>query len=401
MHLCAFACGRRLLPDCFNCCAISVRFDSKASRSSSQRRRGNFALGEHRPMLPYVCMLRIAGIVLFMRSPSGAGSRAGSAKKPVRRRRRGDRRWAKALRADLPGVPRRKCGRRRSGSRAVDRRFSAWQFGQRSVPEHSLRDSRHADVGVPRALLRSGVATGELSPQPERQHCRGESNRRWRCSRRRESLLRQSRLRGRVTPSTAAAPMWVRTYPTPEESRPRRCAERSSSRAQTLTPAARGGPSTLIVRTKDGQEMRGIRRSEDSFSVLMMDASGKLVRLDKRESFRPAHRCNFADAGRLCAAPLGSRDPESSRLLESPERPRPQPRRFKPTSPAASPLSGFATLQAEPQNWLTYWGDYQGRHFSGLKEIGASNVARACRRDGPCRCPAIRSWKPRRWWWTA
>jgi len=28
----------------------------------------------------------------------------------------------------------------------------------------------------------------------------------------------------------------------------------------------------------------------------------------------------------------------------------------------------------EPQNWLTYWGDYQGRHFSGLKEIDAANV---------------------------
>src|ERR1700689_2512428 len=47
-------------------------------------------------------------------------------------------------------------------------------------------------------------------------------------------------------------------------------------------PGGRGGPSTLIVRTKDGQELRGIRRSEDSFSVLMTDASGKLVRLDKR-----------------------------------------------------------------------------------------------------------------------
>lgn len=31
---------------------------------------------------------------------------------------------------------------------------------------------------------------------------------------------------------------------------------------------------------------------------------------------------------------------------------------------------------AEPQNWLTYWGDYQGRHFSALKQIDASNVNR-------------------------
>ena len=29
---------------------------------------------------------------------------------------------------------------------------------------------------------------------------------------------------------------------------------------------------------------------------------------------------------------------------------------------------------SEPHNWLTYWGDYQGTHFSALKEIDTSNV---------------------------
>lgn len=39
----------------------------------------------------------------------------------------------------------------------------------------------------------------------------------------------------------------------------------------------------------------------------------------------------------------------------------------------------FARLRgaaSEPQNWLTYWGDYSGRHFSAQKQIGTSNVAR-------------------------
>lgn len=31
---------------------------------------------------------------------------------------------------------------------------------------------------------------------------------------------------------------------------------------------------------------------------------------------------------------------------------------------------------AEPQNWLTYWGDYQGRHYSSLKQIDTANVGR-------------------------
>lgn len=50
-----------------------------------------------------------------------------------------------------------------------------------------------------------------------------------------------------------------------------------------------------------------------------------------------------------------------------------------PGTTAAAPNLTFERLRnaaAEPQNWLTYWGDYQGRHFSGLKQVTASNVAR-------------------------
>jgi len=31
---------------------------------------------------------------------------------------------------------------------------------------------------------------------------------------------------------------------------------------------------------------------------------------------------------------------------------------------------------AEPQNWLTYWGDYQGRHYSALKQVDESNAGK-------------------------
>src|SRR5213593_967300 len=30
----------------------------------------------------------------------------------------------------------------------------------------------------------------------------------------------------------------------------------------------------------------------------------------------------------------------------------------------------------EPQNWMHYWGNYQGTHYSALKEITADNVSR-------------------------
>lgn len=48
-------------------------------------------------------------------------------------------------------------------------------------------------------------------------------------------------------------------------------------------------------------------------------------------------------------------------------------------SGGAGPNLTFERLRnagSEPQNWLTYWGDYQGRHFSGLKQITIANVGR-------------------------
>jgi PQQ-dependent dehydrogenase (methanol/ethanol family) len=46
--------------------------------------------------------------------------------------------------------------------------------------------------------------------------------------------------------------------------------------------------------------------------------------------------------------------------------------------PSTSPLT-FERLRkaaAEPQNWLMYWGNYQGTHYSSLKQIDKTNVDR-------------------------
>jgi PQQ-dependent dehydrogenase (methanol/ethanol family) len=138
-------------------------------------------------------------------------------------------------------------------------------------------------------------------------------------------------------------------------------------------PGGRGGPSTLIVRTKDGQELRGIRRGEDSFSVLMTDASGKLVRLDKRNlsdqrtdstSLMPADYAQRFSAVEIQNLVAYLRVQNGRDL----------------TKTILADISGglsyerLRNAQAEPQNWLTYWGDYRGRHYSALKEIGVANV---------------------------
>ena len=66
---------------------------------------------------------------------------------------------------------------------------------------------------------------------------------------------------------------------------------------------------------------------------------------------------------------------------------------FDPSKPRGLGSTGGVTYErirgaaAEPQNWLTYWGDYSGRHFSSLTQINR-RMWPSFRLSGPCRCPA-------------
>ncbi len=132
----------------------------------------------------------------------------------------------------------------------------------------------------------------------------------------------------------------------------------------------RGGAATVIVRTKASQELRGIRRAEDSFTLLLVDSSGKLLTLDKRalaeqrteqKSLMPAQPLTETELSDLVAylRTLRGRDP--AKLIQA-------------EIPGGLSFDRLRNASAEPGNWLTYWGDYQGRHFSGLNQIDASNV---------------------------
>ena len=45
--------------------------------------------------------------------------------------------------------------------------------------------------------------------------------------------------------------------------------------------------------------------------------------------------------------------------------------------------------KAEPHNWLMYWGDYQGTHYSPLSGITTGERRARCVRHGRRRCRAI------------
>jgi alcohol dehydrogenase (cytochrome c) len=50
--------------------------------------------------------------------------------------------------------------------------------------------------------------------------------------------------------------------------------------------------------------------------------------------------------------------------------------RVAPNVAAGVTAERIANARAEPQNWLTYYGAYDGQRFSALDQINTGNVAR-------------------------
>ncbi|HEX7138796.1 MAG TPA: PQQ-dependent dehydrogenase, methanol/ethanol family, partial [Vicinamibacterales bacterium] len=132
-------------------------------------------------------------------------------------------------------------------------------------------------------------------------------------------------------------------------------------------------PQVIVASTKDGREIRGVRRNEDTFSVQLVDAAGALHLLDRstlasyrveNTSMMPgdyAKRLSPTELTDLLAY-LGAR----------------RERSVEPGVTLASTLGHARLVKAddEPHNWLMYWGNYQSTHYSGLSQIDHTNVGR-------------------------
>lgn len=147
-----------------------------------------------------------------------------------------------------------------------------------------------------------------------------------------------------------------------------------------LTQArARYGPGPLLAamkapwkvteaKDKAGRAIRGVTKSEDTFSLYLMDEQQKWHFLDKRNVAiarkEQVHNALDSDSQASVAAFL-----LKAALAYEP------PAEWKPASDSNVTFSRLRQAAAEPQNWLTYWGDLAGRHYSGLKQITPANVA--------------------------
>jgi PQQ-dependent dehydrogenase (methanol/ethanol family) len=133
----------------------------------------------------------------------------------------------------------------------------------------------------------------------------------------------------------------------------------------------RDGYRTAEVRTGDGSVIRGVIKNEDTFSLQMMDEHERLHmfwKADLRKVTRPQH--SLMPAPRLSAAELDN----LIAFLKTTEPSDIRPGSWTPSPDLNVSFQRIRNARKEPQNWLTYWGDYQGTHYSRLKAITPDNV---------------------------
>src|SRR5579862_358864 len=128
------------------------------------------------------------------------------------------------------------------------------------------------------------------------------------------------------------------------------------------------GFETVEVHLKNGSEIRGVRKNEDTFSLQVMDPSEKLHLLAKKDvaSVRLTGKSLMPEG-----AASGPQLDDVIAFLKA------APSVNAPSGSAAGGGVSFERLKSaakEPQNWLSYYGDLGGNHYSGLSSITPSNV---------------------------
>ncbi|MBZ2183344.1 MAG: PQQ-dependent dehydrogenase, methanol/ethanol family [Bryobacter sp.] len=140
----------------------------------------------------------------------------------------------------------------------------------------------------------------------------------------------------------------------------------------------RRGPAVGWVKLTltDGGSKEGIVRNEDTFHLMLMDRTGKLQILDKRQiAERVEHRESIMPGDFRLRLTEGQREDLVAFLKANNQR---DFNRITAAELPPGPLTyeRIRLAAGEPQNWLTYWGDYAGHHFSRLDQITPANVGR-------------------------
>ncbi|RAK60650.1 hypothetical protein DJ021_12940 [Phenylobacterium hankyongense] len=139
-------------------------------------------------------------------------------------------------------------------------------------------------------------------------------------------------------------------------------------------PPRSGLGRAVEVRQKDGAAVQGLVRAEDAFNLLVMARDGELRRYDRR-ALTSVRTLPEGLAPRDVAERLKPAELDDVVAYLSSQKGRSVSGAIAPSGTSGLSAKRLVAGRAEPQNWPTYWGDYQGRHFSELSQITPRNVA--------------------------
>jgi alcohol dehydrogenase (cytochrome c) len=137
-----------------------------------------------------------------------------------------------------------------------------------------------------------------------------------------------------------------------------------------LSHEATDAPPGVQLTLGSGETVTGIVKAEDAFNVVV---------LTERDSIRSIERAAIRSTQPVAGGlkPSAAPSAEDADLIVA-YLSRQLDRGLEPSSAAQRDVNlsaeRLAHAAAEPQNWLTYWGDYAGHHFSSLAQIDSSNV---------------------------
>ncbi len=129
-------------------------------------------------------------------------------------------------------------------------------------------------------------------------------------------------------------------------------------------------PATVIAKTSDGHEYRGARKADDSFTVQMVDMAGTYHSFDKSQlqNLRIEPKSLMPDdfSKRLTGAEIQNLVAYLKTLDGSDL--------SKVGAGTGLTWDRIRNAEKETQNYLTYWGDLGGKHYSSLNQINTANV---------------------------
>ena len=147
-------------------------------------------------------------------------------------------------------------------------------------------------------------------------------------------------------------------------------------KTRILKPGSGEGytPNFVEVKTKDGKTIRGLRRNEDTFSLQLFSRDEEFHLLKKKDlveikyadkSIMPVNfgqKLNAEQMDNLVAYLKSLKTADLSKAVAMPIK-------------SGLSFERIVNARQEPHNWFTYFGDYEGRHYSLLKQINLTNVA--------------------------